>query len=479
MDAMGMGDAVGDVVPELVLLVLAVAVLLAALALPRRWQRVPAALALVTLAATAVLSATQLGGEQAIGFFDTYALDDAAVVARLVILAATAVTVLLSVEWFADDHRGGEYYALLCMAALGAILLAGAADLMELILGTLLSSVTGYVLTAYHRASPRSTEAGIKYYLLGALTNAALVYGAALLFGLAGTTTFSGLQEGLRGADRTALVAGFVLVVVGLAFKVGAVPVHAWVPDVADGAPAPVSAFVTVVPKIGGLVALARFVAVLPEDGVGWRPVVAVLALATMTLGNVVALAQDDARRLLGWSAVSQTGYGLMALVALGRSDLAVPSLLFFTAAYCVANLAAFGVVVELRGRTALADYAGLARARPALAAALVVALLSLVGIPPLAGFPAKLALFGATVDAGYAWLAVAAVVNTVVSLAYYLRLLAPAFWESAPAAGPVPVLGRTAAVGTCVAAGATVALGIGAEVLLSVVDGARLLPGL
>ena len=476
---MSMGDAVLDVVPELVLLVGAVMVLLTALALPRRWQRVPAVLAMATLAATAAVTITQLGGEQSLGFFETYALDDATLVARLVILAVAALSVLLSVEWFVEDHRSGEYYALLCLSALGAIVLAGAADLMELILGTLLSSVTGYVLTAYHRASPRSTEAGVKYYLLGALTNAALVYGVALLFGLAGTTTFGGLRDGLVDADRTALVAGFVLVVVGLAFKVGAVPVHAWVPDVADGAPAPVSAFVTIAPKVGGLVALARFVAVLPEDAVGWRPVVAVLALASMTLGNVVALAQDDVRRLLGWSAVSQTGYGLMALVALGHSDLAVPALLFFLAAYGVANLAAFGVVVELRGRAAIADYAGLARSRPALAAVLVIALLSLVGIPPLAGFPAKLALFAATVDAGYAWLAVAAVLNTVVSLAYYLRWLASAFWEPAATAEPMPVLGCSAATGTYLAVGAVVVLGIAAEVMFSALDGARLLPGL
>ena len=479
MRGMSMGDAVADVVPEVVLLVGAVAVLLAALVLPRRHQRWPAAMAIAAMAAAAATTGAQLGGEQRMGFFGTYALDDAAVVARLVILAVAALCALLSIEWFATDDRGGEYQALLCLAALGAMLLAGAADLMELILGALLSSVTGYVLTAYHRASARSTEAGVKYYLLGALTNAALVYGAALLFGLAGTTTFSGLRAGLIDADPVALVAGFVLVVVGLAFKIGAVPAHAWVPDVADGAPAPVSAFLTIAPKVGGLVALARLVAVLPEHGVGWRPVVAALALATMTLGNLAALAQDDARRLLGWSAVSQSGYGLMALVALGRSDLAVPSLVFFTAAYGAANLAAFGVVVQLRGRAALVDYAGLARARPLLAVALGLSLLSLVGVPPLAGFPAKVALFAATVDAGYAWLAIAAVLNTVISLAYYLRWFAPVVWEGGVAPGTFTVLGRNAAAGTVIATCAVVLLGIGAEVLFSALDGARLLPGL
>lgn len=476
--AVSMGDAVRDVVPELVLIVGAVVVLLAALFLPRHRQGWPAGIAVVALAATAAATAAQLGGEQTVGFFDTYAIDDAAVIARLVILAVAVLCVLLSIEWFEAEHRRGEYHALLCLAALGAMLLAGAADLMELILGVLLSSVTGYVLTAYHRASPRATEAGVKYFLLGALTNGSLLYGAALLFGLAGTTTFSGLRSGLVGADQTALVAGFVLVTIGLAFKIGAVPVHAWVPDVADGAPAPVSAFVTIAPKVGGLLAMARFVAVLPEAGVGWRPVVAVLAVATMTLGNLVALVQDDARRLLGWSAVSQTGYALMAIVALGRSDLAVPSLLFFAAAYAAANLAAFGVVVQLRGRTAMKDYAGLVRSRPWLAAALTVSLLSLVGLPPLAGFAAKLALFSATIDAGFTWLAIAAVANTVISLAYYLRLLAPVFWEPAPPE-PIPVLGPNAATATVIAASAVVVIGVAAEMVFSVLDGVRLLPGL
>ncbi|MDP9020592.1 MAG: NADH-quinone oxidoreductase subunit N, partial [Actinomycetota bacterium] len=345
-----------------------------------------------------------------------------------------------------------------------------------LLLGVLLSSATGYVLAAFHRSDARSGEAGIKYYLLGALTNGAMVYGAVLLFGLGATTTLPGLREALPGADPVALVAATGLVVLGLAFKLGAVPAHAWVADVADGAPAPSAAFLTVAPKVGALVALARLAATLPEDAVGWRPLVAVLAAATMTLGNLAALGQDDVRRLLGWSAVSQSGYGLMAVVALGRSELAVPALVFFIAAYAAANLAAFGVVVELRGRRDRASYAGLATARPVLAALLVLGLLSLVGIPPLAGFAAKVALFGAAVDAGYTWLAVLAVANTVVSLAYYLRVIAPAYFEPLPA--PVPVLGRYAHAGTLAAAGAVVGLGLAAEPLLGGAGVARLLPG-
>ncbi len=468
---------IGDIRPELVLIVGSVAVLLLALAVRRDRQRWPAWAALGVLAATAAVTVPMLGGGQGSTFFGTYAADDSAVIGKLVVLAVTALAVLLSIEWMAADARSGEYYALLLFSGLGAIVLAGAADLMELVLGILLSSVTGYVLASYHRASPRATEAGVKYYLLGALTNAGMLYGVVLLFGLGATTTYGGLAEALVGKDAVALVAGAVLVVVGIAFKLGAVPAHAWVPDVADGAPVPVSAFLTAAPKVGALIALGRVVALLPEAAVGWRPVIAVVAAATMTLGNLAALNQDDMRRLLGWSAVSQSGYGMMAVLAIGRSDLAIPSLLYFTAAYSFANMAAFGVVTELRGRAALADYTGLARSRPALAAALATALLSFVGIPPLAGFAAKLTLFGAAIDAGYGWLAVVAVVNTVVSLAYYLKVLAPVYSHPHAGVAAVPVLGRHASIATWAAVAAVVILGVGAQAVFATVDAARLLP--
>ncbi|MDP8958370.1 MAG: NADH-quinone oxidoreductase subunit N [Actinomycetota bacterium] len=467
---------VGDVVPELALALGAVAVLVFALFAPRRRQPVAALLALGAIGTAALASLAMLRGPQALSFFDTYAADGAAVWAKLILLGVAALVVLLSVEWFRTDPRHGEYYFLLLVSTLGAVVLAAAADLMELILGVVLSSAPGYVLASYHRDSPRSGEAGIKYFLLGGLTNGALLYGAALLFGLAGTTTYPGLAEGLASSRGVALVAAVALVAVALAFKLGAVPAHAWLPDVADGAPAPVAAFLTTAPKVGALVALARFALLLPEDGVGWRAAVAVLAAATMTLGNLAALWQEDVRRLLGWSAISQTGYALMAVVALGRSELAVPSLLLFLAAYALANLAAFGVVVELVGAADRSSYRGLASAHPLLAGALVIAFLSFVGIPPLVGFPAKLAVFAVAIEAGYAWLAVVAAANTVVSLAYYLRVVGPAYLERAPE--PLPLLGQPAAVATGLAALGVVAAGILADPLLRVFGLARLLRG-
>lgn len=474
MNDMDMVAMLGDVVPELVLVVGGVVILLYALFTPRHLQAGAALLALGVTAAATVATLAMLPGPEHLTFADTYARDGVAVWAKLAILVGTGLVVALSVRWFAREPRHGEYYTLLLFSALGAILLAGATDLKQFVAALVLSSATGFVLTGYHRRAKESAEAAMKYFLVGAFTSATMLIGAALLFGLAGSTTFPGLRAGLPDGG-VALVVGVALVALAVAFKLGAFPAHPWVPDAAQGAPAPVAAFVTTVPKVGGFILLARLVATLPPDAVGWRPLVALLAAATMTLGNLAALWQDDVRRLLGWSAVSQTGYGLMAVVALGRSDLAVPALLFFLVAYTVANVAAFGVVVELRGRTARTDYAGLARAHPVLAGSLALAFLSFIGIPPLAGFVAKLLLFGVAIAAGYTWLAVLAVANTVVSIAYYARVLAPAYFGELTA--PVPVLARSAAAATIVAAAAVVVVGVAAEPLTRAFEIAQLLP--
>jgi NADH-quinone oxidoreductase subunit N len=466
----------GDVLPELVLVAGGVVVLLYALAAPRRLQGGAAVLALLTVAVAAATTVAMLDGPEAYTFADTYARDLPAVWAKLIVLVATAAVIALSLPWFRSDPRNGEYYTLLLFSSLGAVLLAGATDLKQFVVSMLLSSATGYVLTAYHRLSRASAEAGIKYFLLGALTSASMLIGVAYLFGLSGTTTLPGLRTGLASESGPGLAVAVALVIVAVAFKLGAVPAHAWMPDIAEGAPAPVAALVTSVPKVGAFLFLARMVLVLPPDGLGWRPLVAVIAAATMTLGNLAALWQDDVRRLLGWSSVSQTGYGLLAIVAVQRSDLALPSLLYFLLAYVLANIAAFGVVVQLRGRTDRLTYAGLARARPVLAATLTITLLSFIGVPPLAGFAAKLSLFGAAIDAGFGWLAVLGAINTVVSIAYYARVLAPMYFEDLP--GPVPVLSRSAGFAAIVTGAAVVLVGLGAEPFFRAFDEIGLLPG-
>ena len=459
---MDMATMLVDVVPELVLVAGGVLILLYALVAPRRLQAGAAILALIVTLVSAAVTLAMLAGPETLTFFGTYARDRSALWSKVFVLGATVIVLGLSVPWFRRDPRHGEYYTLLLYSSLGAALLAGATDLKEFIVAMLLSSATGFVLAGYHRRSSPSAEAAIKYYLIGALSNSATLVGVALLFGLAGSTTLAGLAVGLPASGGIALVVGLSLVVVGLAFKVGAVPAHVWVPDVAHGAPAPVAAFLTTVPKIGGFLFLARLVATLPPEAVGWQAMIAVLAAVTMTLGNLACLWQDDVRRLLGWSSVSQTGYGLMAIVAIGASDLALPSLLYFLLAYVLGNLAAFGVVVELRGRTALDAYAGIGRERPALAGALAISFLSLIGVPPLAGFFAKLLLFAVTIEVGYAWLAIVAAINTVISIFYYVRVLAPAYFGRATE--PVPVLGRWAAWATLASAAAVIVTGIVVE---------------
>ena len=468
---------IGDLMPEIALLVGAVTVMLAALLLPRERQEWCAPLALVALVVSAGLCALQWNEAAHLTFSDTWAIDGVSISARLIIVAVAASTVLLCPDWFRTERRHGEYYAMLLLSTLGALLMAGAADTLQLVMGVLLSSVTGYVMAAYHRDWALSLEAGMKYFLIGALTNTLMMIGVTLLFGMLGQTTYAAMTPGLGGVMPSGtLLLGLTLVVIGLAFKLGAVPAHAWMPDVAEGAPAPAAAFLTTVPKIGAAIALGRLLMLFPPAAFAWQPLVAALAAATMTLGNLAALGQKDVRRLIGWSSVSQSGYALMAIAVLGRSAEALPALLFFLAGYAAAQICAFSAVTHLRGRTALDHYRGLASTRPWIAAALTLSFLSLVGIPPLAGFVGKLTLFVSALQGGFAWLAIVAVINTVISLFYYLKVLS-AIYFAPPATAPVAVLGHWSATALWLSAMLTLGLGLAAQPLLGAFRSANMLP--
>ena len=301
-------------------------------------------------------------------------------------------------------------------------------------------------------------QAPLKTYLFGIL----LMLGAVLFYALSGRTRYDALGLGLDGAPTSAVAVGGLLVLAGLLFKAGGVPAHFWVPDATEGASVTAAAFLTTVPKVGAVIAVTRLLAVLPGE-LRWPTLVGVFAVASMTLGNLAAFAQSDVRRPLGWSTVSQVGYLLAAAAVAGRTDLGQPALLFFLAGYAVTNVAAFAVAAAEPGRRSLEEWAGAAAARPGLIAALVVALLGLVGTPPTAVFVGKLMTLAATWDAGLAWLAVALVVKTVASLFYYLRwiraTLRPATEgsESAAAAGgpaALAIAASTAAVVLGLAAG-------------------------
>lgn len=466
---------VGDVLPEIAVLGAAVLGMLLASFLPQRRQWLCAVLALAGIAIGAALCALQLLQPPRLTFSGTWAIDDTGIWARIMILAASAVAVLCTPAWLRDDRRHGEYYSVLLLSMLGAMMMAAASDTLQLVTGMLLASITGFVMAGYHRDWGISVEAGMKYFLLGAFANSLLMVGVALLYGLLGTSSYAAMASATVAAPHSPLLLlALALVVVGVGFKLGAAPAHAWLPDVAQGAPAPAAAFLTVVPKIGAAVALARLLSTF-DAATGWHTLIEAMAIATMTLGNLAALWQKDLRRLLGWSSVSQSGYVLMAVTVVGLSRSALPALLLFLASYAAANLTAFAVVTQLRGRTSLADFAGLGRTRPWAAAMLTLSLLSLAGIPPLAGFAGKLMLFVATIDAGYTALAIFAMLNTVVSLFYYLRVLAPMYFSKPE--GTVEQLGGSVDAAVSFAALAVVGIGLGAGALLARFETVTLLP--
>ncbi len=348
---------------------------------------------------------------------------------RAVVLTALASVLLMSQE-YARRFRlnSSEFYALILFSGLGALLMAAADDLVVVFLGLEVHSIALYVLAGYRRDLP-AEESCLKYLLLGAFASAFLLYGIALVYGATGTTNLRDLATVLRLGSSSGgllLYAGMGLLAVGLGFKIAAVPFHMWTPDVYEGAPTVITAFMAVVPKAGAIAALLRVfeVGFLPLVG-HWQSLWTILAILTMTVGNVLALVQRNLKRLLAYSSIAHAGY---LLVGLSAGDLLGSSgILFYLVAYALMNLGAFAVVaiLERGGRGLLLDdYAGLAAERPLLAAALVLFMFSLAGIPPTAGFMGKFFLFGAAVRAGQTGLAIIAVLNSVVGVAYYLRVV-------------------------------------------------------
>jgi NADH-quinone oxidoreductase subunit N len=392
-----------------------------------------------------------------------------------------AICVALARPTVAGTDREGEFYAVLAAASFAAAVLSSAGDIALIALSLGLLSLTSFILAGYLRGSLRGNEAALKYYIYGTVAGAAMVYGLSFWFGLAGSTELGAIGRALPDAPVAVVVVSTVLVVVGLGYKASLVPFHFWTPDVYEGAPLPVTAYLSVLPKVAGLVALARVLPqALPDGALDWPTAIAVVAAVTMTLGNLAALWQTNVIRLLAYSSIAQAGYLLMGVAAMHGSDAGLPALVFYLAAYAATNLAAFAVVLAVQretGSVGIGAFAGLGRRHPWWTAALVLSFLSLLGLPPLSGFVGKLEVFLAALDAGQAWLAVVAVVNTVVSLFYYLRVIAPAVLspaadEAAPRRAATPALATALAAATI----ATVALGVVAEPLLDLAQAAQLM---
>ncbi len=435
--------ALGPIVPEMILVGTAIVILLSDALRPSRDQRVLVLLALAGLSGAAAASvalwnwsgeATVLGGMVSADRFSVFF--------RLVILASGAMATLLSFHYLQrTGEAGGEYYGLLLFATAGMTLLSASADLILVFLSLEVLSLSLYVLAGFSMRRLASQEAGMKYFLLGAFSSAFFLYGVALAYGASGTTSLSGIAGALAGRTEDlglALGAG-ALLTVGFGFKIGAVPFHMWTPDVYQGAPTPVTAFMSAGTKVAGFAALLRVVS-SALGPVSWdlSPALWTLAALTMIVGSILAIAQRDVKRMLAYSSIAHAGFVLVGVTALNQEG--VSGSMFYLAAYAAMIIGAFGVamLVSQRGeeRTSLASYAGLARRSPLLAGLLALFLLSLAGIPPTAGFIAKVLVFRAAVDAGQWQLVVIGVLASVVAAFFYIRVIVLSYMQEPEEAG-------------------------------------------
>jgi NADH-quinone oxidoreductase subunit N len=418
-------------------------------------------LALLGLA-VAAFQTIGLWGRTGTDFAGMVYLDNFAFFFYLIFILGAALTVLISRQYLEDYGKNlGEYYALVLFATVGMMLMAAGAHMIMIFLGLEVMSIAVYVLAGLFREDLRSNEASLKYLILGSFSSAFLLFGMAMLYGAAGGTLF--LNElpqrlGANPAMQPLILLSIGLLIVGFGFKVASVPFHMWTPDVYEGAPTSVTAFMAVAVKAAAFAAFARvFFLVFPAMKMDWNMLLWILAVATMTIGNVAAIAQTNIKRMLAYSSVAHAGYLLVALVA--ANQLGAVSLLYYLLAYTLMNVGAFGVVI-LVGRKKdsylnIYDYSGLGAQHPALAACMALFMFALAGIPPTAGFVGKFYIFSAAVQAGYIWLAIIGVMNSLVSVFYYLRITVLMYMKPAEAdLGPVAFSPAQAAVVAVTAAG-------------------------
>jgi NADH-quinone oxidoreductase subunit N len=395
-------------------------------------------------------------------------VDAAALFFHAVFLGVGFVTVLLSMRYAVEENLElAEYYALLLFALFGAMLMASGGDLLIIFLGLEILSLAQYILAGMRHGFLKSNESALKYFLLGAFATGFLLYGIALLYGATGTTSLAGIASAVREGDLTdnpLVTIGMGLLVVGFGFKIAAVPFHMWTPDVYEGAPTPITAFMSTAVKAAGFAALVRvFVTALGELQGSWAPVFWGMAVLTMTVGNLLAIAQPNIKRMLAYSSIAHAGYLLIAMVAAGPAGLT--SLLYYLLAYAFMNLGAFAVVVALEQREErnllLSDYAGLGFRYPLLGMAMALFMFSLSGLPPTAGFMAKFYVFSAAVEQGYLVLAVLGVLNSLVSIYYYLRPIVFMYMEESKRDVPAPRLDHFLVAGLVLTIIGTLHLGL------------------
>jgi NADH-quinone oxidoreductase subunit N len=380
-----------------------------------------------------------------LAFGGLFVADSFAAFSKILVYAGAAVSALAALSWFGRDRDfRAEYPVLIIFSSIGMGMMVSAGDLLTLYVGLELQSLAAYVLAAFQRSDDRSSEAGLKYFVLGALASGLLLYGISLLYGFTGTTLFEGIAVKLGDGISTGELFGIVFVLAGIAFKVSAVPFHMWTPDVYEGAPTPVTAFFASAPKVAAMALLTR----IAIDGMGpaidaWRQIIIFSALASTILGGVAAIGQPNVKRLLAYSSINNVGFALIGLAAGGLAGAA--SVLFYMAVYMVMSLGAFLVVLRMRdseGRAVetIASLSGLSRTRPGLALAMAIFMFSLAGIPPLLGFWPKFYVFEAAVQADLTWLAAVGIATSVIGAYYYIKIVKIMYFDAAaPAYERVP----------------------------------------
>ncbi|MCP4380329.1 MAG: NADH-quinone oxidoreductase subunit NuoN [Hyphomicrobiales bacterium] len=381
-----------------------------------------------------------LSPAEGVTFSGAFVSDPFARYAKVLVLIGSSIAIIMSIGYArAQKFERFEYPILVVTATLGMLMMISANDLIAVYLGLELQSLSLYVIAAINRDSTRATEAGLKYFVLGALSSGMLLYGASLVYGFTGTTTFAGIAETLQGGEVSlGLTFGLVFLIAGLAFKISAVPFHMWTPDVYEGAPTPVTAFFAAAPKVAAMALFVRVVidpfAPITAD---WQQILSFIAIASMLLGAFAAIGQTNIKRLMAYSSIGHMGFALVGLAA--GNEAGVRGVLIYVAIYLAMTLGAFACILAMRRREGMvyeiSDLAGLSRTHPVMAFALAMILFSLAGIPPLAGFFAKFYVFLAAIDAGLYVLAVIGVLASVVGAFYYLRIVKVMYFDE-PAEG-------------------------------------------
>jgi len=435
-----MGNSLALTLPEIILSAGSIVLLMVAAFAGDKAARLSTWLA-VLLFAVATAFVPGIVDQGGVAFDGLFIADSFAAFSKILIYVAAAVAMLAAMGWFGREGvYKTEYPVLILLSSVGMGMMASAGDLLTLYVGLELQSLSAYVLASFQRKDARSAEAGLKYFVLGALASGILLYGISLLYGFSGSTLFSGVATAFStDGISTGELFGLVFVLAGIAFKVSAVPFHMWTPDVYEGAPTPVTAFFASAPKVAAMALLCRVaIEAMGNATFEWRQIVIFMALASTILGGVAAIGQQNIKRLLAYSSINNVGFALIGLAAGTREGVA--SVLFYMAVYVVMTLGTFFVVMRMRDETgepveSIASLSGLSRTRPGLAAAMAMFMFSIAGIPPLMGFWPKFYVFQAAVAADLTWLAAVGIATSVIGAFYYLRIIKVMYFDDpAPA---------------------------------------------